>query len=221
MFSANSTGNVVAENLFIWHADTSVSAFGGTYSSDRNVQWVGSGKFGDSLRNLSYLNASGEGAYIYFTSNFSIPAGQDFGMEAFIYIYGGDSTWLTFFGISDNAGQNLGIGNDFSRGPFLQYPGGYLTSGYGVPAPRDTWFHMAFESFGGVNTSYIDGIPYQSASWANPGFPAGSTIYTLANVETQTIGYPDVQNQFAVDEVRIYRNAIRRGQAFTPPTAPY
>ncbi len=223
MFSANTTGASAGETVFLWHADTNVSALGGTYSDSRNLEWVGGSMagFGDSLRNLPYLNDSGESGYITFLSNFSIAAGQDFGYEAFIYVYGEDATWLNFFYISNNAGGYLGIGNDFGRGPFLFFPGGYLTSGYGVPLPRNTWFHMAFESFGGVNTSYINGIPYQAASWAHSGFPVGSSIGMLNNAETVPIGYPDIQNQFAIDEVRIYRGALRRGQSFTPPTAPY
>lgn len=226
MFSGNTSsvggGPGPDGTLFVWHADQNFNAFGGTYDSNRNVEWVGSGKFGtNSLRNQAYLNASGEGAYIYFKTSFAIPAGSNFGIEAFIYVYGGEQTWMNFFGISDNVSQHFGIGNDFARGPFLQYPGGYLTSGFGVPTPRDQWFHIAIETVGGVNTSYINGTPYQSANWANPGFPVGSTLYTLTNVETQTIGYPDVQNQFAVDEFRVYTTPGMRNGSFTPPTAPY
>lgn len=219
MFSAN-TSTVSGGPEFLWTAEGNFSAINGTFSGSRNIEFVGSGKYGsNSCRNLAYVNNTNESGYVYFTTSaaMNIPAGSDFGMGAWVYVYGGDSTWLNFFGISDMVTYGIGIGNDFARGPFMGYWGGYLTSGYGVPLPRDDWFYMSFECFNNVFTTYINGTPYQAAGLSHPGWAAGSTIYALNNAETIPIGYPNVQNQFAVDNLTLYKGAKYMGNSYTPP----
>lgn len=219
MFSSN-TSQVSGGVEFLWPANN-FSAINGTYSASRNVEFFGGGyNSGTSCRNLAYLNDANQSGYVYFTTPtaLGVAPGADFGMGAWIYVYGGDSTWLSFFGISDLVTYGMGIGNDFSRGPFMGYWGGYLTSGYGVPCPRDTWFYMSWEVFNNVCTTYIGGTPYQAAGISHPGWAAGSTLYCLSNVETLTIGYPNVQNQFAVDNLTMYLGAKYRGNSYTPPT---
>lgn len=212
MFSANTSqvsGNV---SLFLAHADNSYadsSSFANPVLNNNNISF-GSAYFGSAA---FYQPATDPAAYINWTANFSIAAGEDFGMEAW-WSPSGSNIQISIFGIGGPS-ASLYIGRDNARGPYLGWQNGYLTSGYGVPF-INSYHHLAFEVFNGVATSYVNGTPYQSANWSG-SFPSGtSSVFALSHWGAQ---YDDGVS--VLDEIRLYRGAIRRGASFTPPTAPY